>query len=443
MRVQRNVAWIVRIGSLAIAASTIVSGQTPAQNPKTTAQTPPANPQTVFRATANFVSTNVLVRDAQGQFVPNVRPEEFQVYEDGVLQKLTYFNTVIGGRVTEQIAAAAAPPPASSGLILPRAAPPPDMSGRIFIIFIDDLHLLPSQTPQTRYHLEEVRDLLVHDNDLVGFVSSGYSSIASDIQYDYQHRRFNEAIKKTMGGGQTADEIIKAPAGQDGPSGIRYLANVAFSTVNEILQKAAKITNRRKSFIYVSSGYDFDPFKDSRLEYEQEQYSVPGKNPDGSPQTTQSTDPNIAAYNNPFGEYTQNFSEGDLVSELAELIRAANRANVTFYTLDPRGLVGQQDIDTQLTYEEWHANLLETTSSLQVLAEQTGGFCICMRNDFKASLKRIDAETSDYYMIGYNSSNPDPLKFVRKIKIEITRPGVRAENYRTEYDLKRPSRKDK
>jgi len=56
-------------------------------------------------------------------------------------------------------------------------------------------------------------------------------------------------------------------------------------------------------------------------------------------------------------------------------------------------------------------------------------------------LKRIDAETSDYYMIGYNSTNPDPMKIVRKIEIKITRPGVHAENYRTEYTLKRPSKK--
>jgi VWFA-related protein len=442
MRVQKKTAWIVRIGTLAIAATTIVSGQS--QNPKPTAETPPTpttRQQTVFTATANAVSTNLLVRDAKGQFVPNIRPEEVQVYEDGVLQKLSYFNTVIGGRVTEQIASAAAAPAANDGLILPRAVPPPDMSGRIFIIFIDDLHLEPGQTPQTRARLQEIRDTLIHDNDLVGLVSSGYSSIASDIQYDYKHRRFDEAIKKTMGGGQTPDEIIKAPESQEGPAGIRYLANVAFSTANEILQKAAKITNRRKSFIYVSSGYDFDPYKDSRLKYQQDLYAIPNQNADGSPSVTQSQDAHN--YGDPFAKRDTTFSEADLVAQLAELIRNANRANVTFYTLDPRGLVGQQDIGTSLTYEEWHDHLLETTSSLKVIAEQTGGFCICMTNDFKKLLQRIDAETSDYYMVGYNSTNPDPLKIVRKIEIKITRPGVHAENYRTEYALKKPSRKDK
>ena len=34
-------------------------------------------------------------------------------------------------------------------------------------------------------------------------------------------------------------------------------------------------------------------------------------------------------------------------------------------------------------------------------------------NDFAGELKRIDAETSDYYVLGFYSSNPDPTKRTR------------------------------
>jgi VWFA-related protein len=441
---QRPMAWIARLALMTIAATTIVAGQTqtppqPTQTPQTP-QTQTGQPATVFRATANFVSTDLRARDSKGQFVPDMRADEFEIYEDGVKQQVSYFLPVIGGRPMGSVASTAPAPASTGGLILPRSVPPPDASGRIFIIFIDDLHLQANLTPKTRDLLKQIRDTLVKDNDLVGFVSSGYSSIATDIQYDYEHRRFNEAIKKTMGGGQTTDEIIKAPEGQDGPSGIRYLAHVAFGTANDILQKATKITNRRKSFIYISSGYDFDPFKDSRLKYAQDLYSVPDKNdPNGN--IEQSTDAHN--YNDPFAKQGQNFAEADLVAELAELVRAANRANVTFYTIDPRGLVSMMDIDQSLTWEEWNDNIRETVTSLQVLGEQTGGFCICMNNKFKEGLERIDAATSDYYMIGYNSSNPDPLKYVRKIEIKSTRAGVNAVGYRDTYTLKRPSKKDK
>ena len=43
---------------------------------------------------------------------------------------------------------------------------------------------------------------------------------------------------------------------------------------------------------------------------------------------------------NPFAKQGNEFADADLASELGELTRAANRANATIYTIDPRGLVG-------------------------------------------------------------------------------------------------------
>jgi len=59
-----------------------------------------------------------------------------------------------------------------------------------------------------------------------------------------------------------------------------------------------------------------------------------------------------------------------------------------------------------------------------VLAEQTGGIAVVNQNDFDKALKRIDAETSDYYMIGYYSTNPDPLKRTRQIDVKVKRNDV-------------------
>jgi VWFA-related protein len=312
-----------------------------------------------------------------------------------------------------------------------------DTSGRIFIIFIDDLHLQPLDTPKVRNLLGQVRDTLIHENDLVGIVTTGYSSIAIDIGYDINHARLDEAIKKTMGGGMTPHDIVNMPETSQGPAGLRYNASVAFSTAYDILEKAAKITNRRKSFIYVSSGYDFNPFKDSRYQHEQDLYGIaPKDNGDG----TQTQGQNGADVGNPFQNMGQQFAETDLVAEIAELVRVANRSNVTFYTIDPRGLTAGPDIGDNLTSEEWRTYVDTTVSSLKVLGDQTGGFCICQSNEFKKGLQRIDAETSDYYILGYNSNNPDPLKLVRRIEIRTTRAGVRVEGYRTQYTLPRPKR---
>src|SRR4029079_7042627 len=183
-----------------------------------------------------------------------------------------------------------------SGLIVPKQKVQTDTSGRVFVILIDDMSIIGADSILARKVLKDIRNNLVQDNDLVGIVSSGYSSIEVDLTYDYNHVRLDEAINKTMGSGMTPEEIIKANQTADGPAGLRYMAHTAMKTANDILQRAAAMTDRRKAFIYLSSGYDFSPFKDSRLKYQQELYgmsSSSGASSDDPDKTTSSpTDAN-------------------------------------------------------------------------------------------------------------------------------------------------------
>ena len=57
------------------------------------------------------------------------------------------------------------------------------------------------------------------------------------------------------------------------------------------------------------------------------------------------------------------------------------------------------------------------------------------QNDLVKGLKRIDAETSDYYILGYYSNNPDPLRRTRRLEVRVTRPNVETK-YRTSYTLR-------
>jgi VWFA-related protein len=138
---------------------------------------------------------------------------------------------------------------------------------------------------------------------------------------------------------------------------------------------------------------------------------------------------------NPFMQTGNQFSFADLASELSELTRQANRANTTIYTIDPRGLVGMPDLDQKVDMMDFQNYIRTSQDSLRVLSEQTGGFATINQNDFMKALKRIDAETSDYYVIGYYSSNPDPMRRTRKLEVKTTRPNVSVVS-RTSYSLR-------
>jgi len=396
--------------------------QPPAQQPP-----PPAAPQTsnqIIRRSADLVTTDVIVRDDKGTFLPDLTKSDFDVYEDGVKQNVVTFVLTHGGRVLGDTAAP--PPPVQEGILLPAARPTADASGRIFLIFVDDLHLDFRNTGRIRDLFKKIEKELVHEGDMFGIVSSGPSSIAIDMTYD--RKRLDEAIGKIAGNGLKPSDIIDTPDGSQGPPEVRYRAHVAFSTVNEILKNLESVHNRRKAFIWVSNGYDFDPFAKARQQASNERNS-PGTQTDGQAQMLPETDPFSNSQNN-------EFAAADLAVELAELTRSANRANATLYTIDPRGLVGGPDLDEKVDPTEWQDHIRETQTSLRVLAEQTGGLAVVNQNDFDKALKRIDAETSDYYVLGYYSSNPDPLKRRRQIEIRLSKQGKYNLNYRHEYVLK-------
>jgi VWFA-related protein len=437
--------------ALGLAASTLALAfgvGTHAQNPPPAGATPPAaaapaaqDPQRdIFRSRVDVVTTDVIVRDSQGQFVPDLKKEEFSVLEDGVQQEVVSFTLVHGGRTTNL--AAPPPPPVQEGIILPPTRPTSDASGRIFMIFVDDLHLDFRNTGRIRELFKKVAKELIHDGDMFGIVSTGPSSLAIDLTYD--RKRLDQAIEKISGAGLSPKDILETPEGSQGPPEVRYRAHVAFSTAYDIMGNLEQVHNRRKAFIYVSNGYDFNPFEAGRQRAGAERMgmscdrSVPGQancsNPNGSDDgsgSTNSSDPN------PFAKQGNEFADADLASELGYLTRAANRANATIYTIDPRGLVGGPDIDQEVDMMDWQNYVTESQNSLRVLAELTGGYAAVNQNDFTKALKRIDAETSDYYVIGYYSTNPDPTKKRRRIDVNVTRPSMNV-LHRTEYTLKAP-----
>jgi VWFA-related protein len=412
--------------------------QTP---PPPQAPAPPETPQTPnFVSNVELVTTDLLARDDKGNFVSDLKKDDFEVYEDGVLQDISSMTVVTGGRVTNALLPP--PPPPPEGIILPPPQRPrTDVSGRIFVFFVDDQHIQFHNTGRVRELFQKLAKDLLHEGDLFGIVSSGPSSIS--VQMSYDKTRLQDAIKKMTGNELKPDDIINGSSGPGGPSEIRYRARVAFSTVEDTLNNLEQVHNRRKALIYVSDGYDFTPFQDARLglmdpsspfaqnTLAQTQNSLAAQQAqgNGSSPTDPTRDVNGLRQN-------EEFADADLARELWDLTRTANRANVTIYTLDPRGLVGPlSDIDDNVDPQQWSEFVRKSQDTLRVLAEDTGGLAVVNMNDFGKAIRRIDAETSDYYVLGFYSKNPDPLRKNRHLEIKVRRPGVNL-IFRKEYSIK-------
>ncbi len=438
MSLKNNGFWTT--ASIVVLATGLVAQSAPSQAPTPQKPAPPAQVDKAsqpFRISIDLVTNDIIVRDEKGNFVPDLKKDEFEIWEDGVKQDITSMTVVTGGKVNNLLAPP--PPPPPEGIILPPTRPRNDVSGRIFLFFVDDLHMQFHNTGRIRDLFKRISKELVHDGDMFGIVSSGPSSIAVDMTYD--KNRLEEAIKKIAGNELKPTDIINGPSGAEGPSEVRYRAHVAFSTVNDVLKQLEAVHNRRKALVYVSDGYDFNPFQDARLgtmdpnspfaQNEFRRNENQAQSSDGSTGNP-STDPLTQQQ-----KQSEQFADADLARELGDLTRTANRANVTMYTIDPRGLVGMSDIDEQVDPSQWNEYVRKSQDSLRVIAEETGGIAVVNQNDFSKALKRIDAETSDYYVLGYYSKNPDQTKRRRTVEVRVLRTGQKWQIHsRKEYVLK-------
>ena len=383
-----------------------------------------AAPQPTFRSGVTIVSTDVIPRDSGGRFVSDLTRENFTVLEDGVPQSIASFALVHGGRTFTALTPSEQPA-VPEGIVLPQSRRPvADVAGRVVLIFVDDLHIDVEYTPHVRRLIETLSTNLLHDGDMVAMVSSGPSAL--EIQLTYDRKLVAAAASKIRGSGIPVADLFQMLETSQGPGDIRTRAQVAFYTAYNMMSELEKVVNKRKAVIYISNGYDFDPFAESRKGRDRIQG---GRFSEASRF--------LIDEENPYFQLPRITADIDLYRYMRELTLAANRANATLYTVDPQGLAGVVDAGKFLDQSEWRTFIQKTQSSLRFMAEETGGFAVVNDNDFASAFKRIDAETSDYYVIGFYSSNPDPKKRVRQIEVKVDRPNVNV-MARTAYSLKTP-----
>ena len=174
--------------------------------------------------------------------------------------------------------------------------------------------------------------------------------------------------------------------------------------MRNIIRSLEQVQQLRKVVIYLSGGYDFNPFLAERRGYHP---GVGGR---------------AIVLNGPAGVLSDAASDRELTMGIFELATAAKRANASFYTVDPRGLVAGPEriahyrVRGTRSFNEW---IFTTRNSLRSIAEQTGGRAVVNRNDFDDAFREIDAETSDYYILGFAVGNPDPVVPTRSLRVEV------------------------
>ncbi|HJU42554.1 MAG TPA: VWA domain-containing protein [Vicinamibacterales bacterium] len=112
--------------------------------------------------------------------------------------------------------------------------------------------------------------------------------------------------------------------------------------------------------------------------------------------------------------------------DFRQLLQRANRANVSFYPIDARGLIV---FDTPI---EWGvppsvdaAWLRKRHDDLRVMAEQTDGHAVLDTSNVAGAMQKIFADVGSYYLLSYYSTNQRLDGRFRRIRVEVKRDEVK------------------
>ncbi len=407
------------VGALAAAAFVAPAAQTPPPQPAQPAA--PAEdaqqiPPVTFRAEIEYVEVDAVVTDERGNLVKGLTREDFQVYEDGILQKTSFFSqVVIPVERLDRFVNEARP-------VIPdvRSNARP-FEGRIYVLLLDNRHTGALRSALVKKAAHEFIDKYLGANDVAAVIHSSGATDASQ-EFTSNPRLLHASVDKFIGQKlrsrtlERLDEynrnpLLRPQQNSDGSSSGQtgrdvkindpldaergYFARATLGTLRNLAEFMGSIRGRRKAILMFSEGIDYqilDVF-DSR-------------------------------------------DASTVLEDTRQAIAAASKANVNFYTIDPRGLnvMGDETMEMggfpadpsyNLNPQAFEQERRLAVDSLKVLAEQTGGFAAVDRNDFAGAFDRIVRENSSYYVLGYYPpSNKRDGKF-HKIEVKLKRPGLR------------------
>lgn len=162
------------------------------------AQTPTPTPKAVeedadvVKISTTLIQVDVTVTDKDGKAVTDLKPEDFEVYENGAKQDITNFSFVGSSSVaTQKTTESKAVDKNAAGI--PPVQLKPEQVRRTIALVVDDLGLSFESVYQVRRALRKFVDEQMQANDLVAIVRTG-GGAGGTQQFTSDRRQLYAAI---------------------------------------------------------------------------------------------------------------------------------------------------------------------------------------------------------------------------------------------------------
>ncbi|HYR74207.1 MAG TPA: VWA domain-containing protein [Pyrinomonadaceae bacterium] len=391
----------------------------------------------VIKVTSNLVSLDVIVKDKKGKAVTDLNREDFTVTENGVPQKIEFFDsTLTTNNNNEATQTATSTVPTETRPRIPTGFP-----RNIIALVLDGQSTEAANLKHVREGMMKYIRERITNNDsvalfsisaglqllqpftqdkakLIAAVEKAYDS--STVSKTSEARGLSEDIRAMRDSIASGPELTGGTAPSQGFNGSAAAqALISRHVLEQYIALRSTLSAQQTRPVLAALAAISEGLR-----------SIPGK------------------------KTLVMFSQGFIASETLDwqvqsTIDIANRANVAIYIIDSGGLTGGAPtsgalvsgsplggISGGLEMEQRRRagagesvfditrqeGLNRQQDLLYRISEDTGGHFIKNTNDIAGGLERIDAEIRSRYTLAYRSTNPNFDGSFRKVKIEVRRP---------------------
>jgi VWFA-related protein len=408
---------MVRIGLAGVFVTALLAQQQP---PLPSGAPPPPS----FASGTQVVQVDARVFDKSGHFVTGLTPDDFEIKEDGVPQRIVGLTLVGSAAVAPSASAHGAPAPAVPGAPAP-AGPIGPVTPSTWLFVFDTAHLSPGGLDRTRKAVAQFLSDRFHDGDLAGIVADGKMAnnrltsvraelikAVNDIKLPDATFRYQTEMTREWPKIQDEFEAWRIAAQNDGDALQRAVTRACTEDPD-----ACKRTPPDGAIIMKSQSIMTEAHTATAIALRIVEALSNGLARMPGPKTVVFL--------------SEGFVVLDMESAMRDATGLANRAGAHFYTIDARGLnkgsASSSIIDQKVAFDSaGPANRFDMQEDgTNALAVDTGGMAIRNENNVGRALDLIQQDAGTYYVVGYTPANQTFDGKFRKIDLSVKRPDVK------------------
>ncbi|MEA2336188.1 MAG: hypothetical protein QOE82_195 [Thermoanaerobaculia bacterium] len=371
------------------------------------------------------IGVDVVVTDRKGNPVTGLTKDDFQIYENGIEKPISNFYE-IEGKVAAQVVTVPTPG-------VPAPPPPPkeeinEQLRRRLILYIDNLSLAPFNRNRVFKQMKEfVKEVMRPGDEAMVATYNRSLKVRTPFTRDpIQIQQTLDAIagesaqgmanrsefKDVMGRINDAKSYDEALAdARSYASSVEHDLRQSVESINGLLTTLAGVEGK-KVLVLTTEGFQIQPGREvftliDELAREKGWQS--------------SSMLEAMSYNG-----------GTLIESIA---KTANANGITIYAIHAGGLAAGSEgmtADNQqaISYNVSSAALSNTTESLQMMTELTGGVATSRTNNFAGAFKNIERDLDSYYSLGYRAGT-ERVDRQRALEVRVKNKQLRVRNRQT------------